>query len=122
MSHIIYSCFSWERIETDTMIINQSPSFDAASWNSSTNIVLSPILSHIYQHENELKHYFKIVVCPFVLFLLTIVCFFLRYADYDYLPLVSSNSSYWQYDAMSFLLLGCHLILLDRNRINFGLF
>ena len=39
-------------------IINQSPSFDAASWNSSTNIVLSSILSHIYQHENELKHYF----------------------------------------------------------------
>ena len=39
-------------------IINQSPSFDAASWNSSTNIVLSPILSHIYQHENELKQYF----------------------------------------------------------------
>jgi hypothetical protein len=39
-------------------IINQSPSFDAASWNSSTNIVLSPILSHIYQHKNELKHYF----------------------------------------------------------------
>jgi hypothetical protein len=37
---------------------NQSPSFDAASWNSSTNIVLSSILSHIYQHENELKHYF----------------------------------------------------------------
>jgi hypothetical protein len=31
-------------------IINQSPSFDAASWNSSTNIVLSSILSHIYQH------------------------------------------------------------------------
>jgi hypothetical protein len=27
-------------------------------WNSSTNIVLSPILSHIYQHENELKQYF----------------------------------------------------------------
>ena len=39
-------------------IINQSPSFDAASWNSSTNIVLSSILSHIYQHKNELKHYF----------------------------------------------------------------
>jgi hypothetical protein len=50
-----------------------------------------------------------------------VFCFFLRYADYDYLPLVSSNSSYWQYDVMSFLLLGCHLILLDRNRINFGL-
>ena len=29
-------------------IINQSPSFDAASWNSSTNIVLSSILSHIW--------------------------------------------------------------------------
>jgi hypothetical protein len=27
-----------------------------------------------------------------------VFCFFLRYADYDYLPLVSSNSSYWQYD------------------------
>ena len=39
-------------------IINQSPSFDAASWNSSKNIVLSSILSHIYQHENEIKHYF----------------------------------------------------------------
>jgi hypothetical protein len=39
-------------------IINQSPSFDVASWNSSTNIVLSSILSHICQHENELKHYF----------------------------------------------------------------
>ena len=38
--------------------INQLPYFDAASWNSSTNIVLSSILSHIYQHENELKHYF----------------------------------------------------------------
>jgi hypothetical protein len=38
--------------------INQSPSFYAASWNSSTNIVLSFVLSHIYQHENELKHYF----------------------------------------------------------------
>jgi hypothetical protein len=36
----------------------QSPSFDAASWKSSTNIVPSSILSHIYQHENELKHYF----------------------------------------------------------------
>jgi hypothetical protein len=38
--------------------INQSPYFDAASLNSSTNIVLSSILSHIYQHENELRHYF----------------------------------------------------------------
>jgi hypothetical protein len=34
------------------------------------------------------------VVCPFVLFLLAIVLsVLLRYADYDYLPLASSNSS-----------------------------
>jgi len=35
----------------------------------------------------------QIVVCPFVLFLLAIVLFVLRFTDSDYLPLVSSNSS-----------------------------
>ena len=38
--------------------INQSPSFDAACWNSSTNIILSSILSHIYKHENEFFFFF----------------------------------------------------------------
>jgi hypothetical protein len=37
----------------------------------------------------------KIVVCPFVLFLLAIVLsVLLRFTDSDYLPLVSSSSSY----------------------------
>ena len=51
-----------------------------------------------------------IVVCPFVLFLLSIVLsVLLRYTDSDYLPLVSSNSSYSfegrRYTKMSYLLL-----------------
>jgi hypothetical protein len=35
-----------------------------------------------------------ILVCPFILFLFAIVLSVLRFTDSDYLPLVSSNSSY----------------------------
>ena len=44
----------------------------------------------------------QIVVCPFVFFLLAIVLFVLRYMDSDYLPLVSSSSSYFSQTSFTF--------------------
>jgi hypothetical protein len=52
-----------------------------------------------------------IVVCPFVLFLLAIVLsVLLRYTDSDYLPLVSSKSSYSKNMSSFFALAFVHII------------
>ena len=56
----------------------------------------------------------SLLVCSFILFLLAIVLsVLLRFTDSDYLPLVSSNSSYWEFILFKCLFLGFVIMLLS---------